>query len=126
MLASYRLRLWLALAACGLLAFALGGWVSARGLRPVRQLARQAASIGVRTLDARLDEQQPVQELAQLSQALNQMLARLEQGFAQLSRFSEDLAHEMRTPLSNLMGQTQQALRHSRSVSDYQDVLVSN
>lgn len=126
MLASYRLRLWLALAACGLLAFALGGWVSARGLRPVRQLAQQAASIGVRTLDARLDEQQPVQELAQLSQALNQMLARLEQGFAQLSRFSEDLAHEMRTPLSNLMGQTQQALRHSRSVSDYQDVLVSN
>lgn len=88
MLASYRLRLWLALAACGLLAFALGGWVSARGLRPVRQLAQQAASIGVRTLDARLDEQQPVQELAQLSQALNQMLARLEQGFAHFLKTS--------------------------------------
>ena len=54
------------------------------------------------------------------------MLDRLEQGFAQLSRFSEDLAHEMRTPLSNLMGQTQQALRRSRSVEDYQNLLVSN
>ncbi len=54
------------------------------------------------------------------------MLARLEDGFAQLSRFSEDLAHEMRTPLSNLMGHTQQTLRYSRSIEDYQNLLVSN
>lgn len=54
------------------------------------------------------------------------MLARLEQGFARLSRFSEDLAHEMRTPLGNLMGQTQQLLHRARSVEDYQALLVSN
>ncbi|CEL30591.1 Sensor kinase CusS [Pseudomonas fluorescens] len=65
-------------------------------------------------------------ELKLLSSALNQMLARLEDGFAQLSRFSEDLAHEMRTPLGNLMGHTQQALRRSRSIEDYQNLLVSN
>jgi len=74
----------------------------------------------------RLDEFNELTELQALSQALNQMLARLEDGFAQLSRFSEDLAHEMRTPLSNLMGHTQQSLRHSRSVEDYQNLLVSN
>ena len=52
--------------------------------------------------------------------------SRLEEGFAQLSRFSEDLAHEMRTPLTNLMGHTQQSLRHGRSIEDYQNLLVSN
>ncbi|MDC7823972.1 heavy metal sensor histidine kinase [Pseudomonas sp. BLCC-B13] len=126
MLAAYRLKIGLALGVGALLAFALGALVSQRGLRPVRQLARQAASIDTQHLHLRLQGFAEVGELSALSQALNQMLDRLEQGFAQLSRFSEDLAHEMRTPLSNLMGQTQQALRHSRSVEDYQNLLVSN
>ncbi|PYC27184.1 two-component sensor histidine kinase [Aquipseudomonas alcaligenes] len=126
MLAAYRLKIGLALGVGALLAFALGALVSQRGLRPVRQLARQAAGIDTQHLHLRLQGFAEVGELSALSQALNQMLDRLEQGFAQLSRFSEDLAHEMRTPLSNLMGQTQQALRHSRSVEDYQNLLVSN
>lgn len=126
MLAAYRLKIGLALGVGALLAFALGALVSQRGLRPVRQLARQAASIDTQHLHLRLQGFAEVGELSALSQALNQMLDRLEQGFAQLSRFSEDLAHEMRTPLSNLMGQTQQALRHSRSIEDYQNLLVSN
>lgn len=67
-----------------------------------------------------------VQELQQLGEALNQMLARLEDGFGRLSRFSEDLAHEMRTPLNNLMGQTELALRKTRSTDDYQALLASN
>lgn len=126
MLAAYRLKIGLALVVGALLAFALGALVSQRGLRPVRQLARQAAGIDTQHLHLRLQGFAEVGELRALSQALNQMLDRLEQGFAQLSRFSEDLAHEMRTPLSNLMGQTQQALRRSRSVEDYQNLLVSN
>ncbi|OCW25085.1 sensor histidine kinase [Pseudomonas aylmerensis] len=126
MLAAYRLKLWLALSVGALLAFVLGGWVSRRGLQPVRRLAQRAAAIDVQHLHLRLDEFNELSELQVLSHALNQMLARLEGGFAQLSRFSEDLAHEMRTPLSNLMGHTQQSLRHSRSIEDYQNLLVSN
>lgn len=126
MLAAYRLKLWLALSVGALLAFVLGGWVSRRGLQPVRRLAQRAAAIDVQHLHLRLDEFSELSELQVLSHALNQMLARLEDGFAQLSRFSEDLAHEMRTPLSNLMGHTQQSLRHSRSIEDYQNLLVSN
>jgi two-component system heavy metal sensor histidine kinase CusS len=126
MLAAYRLKLWLALSVGALLAFVLGGWVSRRGLQPVRRLAQRAAAIDVQHLHLRLDEFNELSELQVLSHALNQMLARLEDGFAQLSRFSEDLAHEMRTPLSNLMGHTQQSLRHSRSIEDYQNLLVSN
>ncbi|MCK1791091.1 heavy metal sensor histidine kinase [Pseudomonas violetae] len=126
MLGAYRFKLWLAMSVGALLAFVLGWWVSLRGLQPVRLLARHAAGIDVQHLHLRLDEFSSLSELRVLSHALNQMLARLEDGFAQLSRFSEDLAHEMRTPLSNLMGHTQQTLRHSRSIEDYQNLLVSN
>lgn len=128
MLAAYRFKLWLALGAGALLAFGLGWAVGLRGLRPVRTLAARAEAIDVQHLHLRLPgvEQQQVQELAQLGDALNQMLARLEDGFGRLSRFSEDLAHEMRTPLNNLMGQTELALGRPRSSDDYQALLASN
>lgn len=126
MLAAYRLKLWLALGAGALLAFLLGWAVSLRGLRPVRMLAARAAAIDVQHLHLRLDAAQQISELQQLSDALNQMLARLEDGFGRLSRFSEDLAHEMRTPLNNLMGQTQLALQKDRSTEDYQALLASS
>jgi two-component system heavy metal sensor histidine kinase CusS len=126
MLSAYRLKLWLALSLGALLAFALGAWVSQRGLRPVRRLAARAAGIDVQHLHVRLDDFNELSELRVLSQALNHMLARLENGFDQLSRFSEDLAHEMRTPLSNLMGLTQQSLSRDRTVDEYQNLLVSN
>jgi two-component system heavy metal sensor histidine kinase CusS len=65
-------------------------------------------------------------ELAELAQSLNDMLARLEVAFARLSDFSSDIAHELRTPVSNLMTQTQVALSRARSASDYRSVLESN
>jgi len=126
MLAAYRFKLWLTLATGALLAFLLGWLVSERGLRPVRQLTRRALAVDVHHLHLRIEKASELSELRALSEALNQMLARLEGGFAQLSRFSEDLAHEMRTPLSNLMGQTQQTLRRVRSLDDYQTLLASN
>jgi len=126
MLAAYRMKLWLALATGALLAFLLGWLVSERGLRPVRQLTRRALAIDAQHLHLRIEDAGELSELRELSNALNQMLARLEAGFSQLSRFSEDLAHEMRTPLGNLMGQTQQALRRVRSLDDYQSLLASN
>lgn len=126
MLSAYRWKVLLAVTVGALLAFLLGWLVSQRGLRPVRELAARAATIDAQHLHVRLEPFKDVSELRALSHALNQMLGRLEQGFAQLSRFSEDLAHEMRTPLSNLMGQTQQTLDRSRSAEEYQNLLASN
>lgn len=130
MLASYRLTLALALGLGTGLSFALGWLISRHGLRPVRQLAERAAAIDVQRLHVRLGAPgaglPPPHELRGLTRALDQMLERLADGFAQLSRFSEDLAHEMRTPLNNLMGHTQQTLRKDRSVDQYQDLLASN
>lgn len=126
MLASYRMQLLAALVAGTLVAFLLGGWVSRRGLRPVRRLARQAATIDSQHLERRLAGGGSYRELAAMTAAFNRMLERLERGFTHLSRFSGDLAHEIRTPLNNLMGQTQQALSQPRSREAYQTLLVSN
>ena len=126
MLAAYRLKLLLTLAIGTLLAFVLGALVSRRGLTPVRTLAHQAESIDVRRLHLRLAQANLPQELQGLAHSLNQMLARLEVGFGQLSRFSEDLAHEIRTPLSNLMGQTEHTLRKARPLEEYELLLGSH
>ncbi len=126
MLAAYRLRLWLALGVGALLASLLGWAISRRALRPVRRLTEQALRIDVQNLHRRLEGDAMPAELEPLRAALNQMLARLEQGFARLSRFSEDLAHEMRTPLGNLMGQTQQHLSRPRSEEAYRALLESS
>ena len=58
-------------------------------------------------------------------QTLNDMLSRLEESFRRLANFSSDLAHELRTPVSNLLTQTQVTLARARSADEYQDVLAS-
>lgn len=126
MLKAYRINLGFAWLAGVLLAFALGWEVVRRGLLPLRRLSLQAAAIHPQQLGLRLDAHQQPQELQGLTSALNLMLERLEEGYSRLSRFSEDLAHEMRTPLNNLMGQNQLALNQLRSVEDYENLLVSN
>lgn len=114
------------LAGGALIAFLLGWLVSRRGLKPVRRLATEAGAIEVRRLHRRLNTQQLPEELGELGKSLNHMLARLEDGFGRLSRFSEDLAHEIRTPLSNLMGHTEHALRQARSREEYESLLASH
>jgi two-component system heavy metal sensor histidine kinase CusS len=66
------------------------------------------------------------QELAELAQGLNQMLERLESDFERLSEFSGDLAHELRTPITNLLTQTQVTLTRERNAEVYREILASN
>ncbi|KAG0928296.1 hypothetical protein G6F31_017766 [Rhizopus arrhizus] len=65
-------------------------------------------------------------ELEDLATSFNGALARLEDAYNQLEAFNADVAHEMRTPLTNLIGQTQVALSRRRSSDDLQEVLQSN
>lgn len=103
------------------------GWLAARrGLAPLATMAARTAQITAQRLDARLPETQMPDELRTLVVSLNGMLARLEEAFTRLSDFSSDLAHELRTPISNLMTQTQVALSRARTAEDYQDILASN
>ena len=111
----------------GILLAALLGWlVASRSLRPVRQIAVSAANITASELGRRLDERSAPTELAQLVSAFNGMLARLEQSFRHLEDFSSDLAHELRTPINNLMGQAQVALSRARTPEQYRELLASS
>ncbi|HWX02737.1 heavy metal sensor histidine kinase [Collimonas sp.] len=126
MLDSYRSQI-VGAAVCGALLSALLGYVLVRrGLRPTRLIARQAHSITAQRLDRGLDVASAPYELQQLVVAFNSMLDRLHDSFQRLSQFSADLAHDLRTPINNLMVQTQVALAQPRNLEEYQGLLVSN
>lgn len=117
--------LWLVIAV-GIVATGLLGWVAAkRGLAPVREMTLVAQSITASRLDDRLPMATLPMELRDLATAFNGMLSRLEDSFRRLSEFSSDLAHELRTPIGNMMTQTQVALSRPRSAEEYREVLYS-
>lgn len=123
---SFRMTLWsfMALAA---IAMGVFGWVAVRhGLAPLQSIRAEADAITARRLNTRLPVDAVPAELADLARTLNDMLARLETSFQRLSDFSSDLAHELRTPVSNLMTETQVTLGKARTTEQYRDVLASN
>jgi two-component system, OmpR family, heavy metal sensor histidine kinase CusS len=123
---AFQKSLWLAIAASIALT-ALLGWIAARrGLAPVREMTDMTHGISANRLGDRLPPESVPTELVDLAIAFNDMLARLEGSFRRLSDFSSDLAHELRTPISNLMTQTQVAISRSRSADQYREVLYSN
>ena len=126
MLANYRLSVY-GLASLAAIVLALVGCLLVyRGLLPLRQIARHAHGIGIANLGERLDRQGTPRELQPMIEAFNAMLDRLDRGVAQLSQVSTDMAHELRTPINNLLGETQVALQQNRSVDAYQQLLASN
>lgn len=123
---SFKAALWTVVGLAALLSGFLG-WVAARrGLAPLRDISRSVADITANRLDRRLSADSIPVELAEVIRTLNAMLARLEESFRRLSDFSSDLAHELRTPVSNLLTQTQVTLSRVRTLDEYQDVLGSN
>jgi two-component system, OmpR family, heavy metal sensor histidine kinase CusS len=123
---AFRRSFWLAMAV-GVALTALLGWVAARrGLAPVREMADVTQGISANRLGDRLPPESVPTELVDLAISFNDMLARLEGSFRRLSDFSSDLAHELRTPITNLMTQTQVAISKARSADQYREVLYSN
>ncbi|MCQ4256789.1 heavy metal sensor histidine kinase [Stutzerimonas stutzeri] len=118
--------LWGALLLCALISGLLGWLLVRSGLRPLREVTQVAASVSAKSLTERIPAESTPAELEQLVVAFNAMLARLEDAFVRLSNFSADIAHELRTPLSNLMTHTEVVLSRDRSSEDYQENLYSN
>ncbi|WNW13614.1 heavy metal sensor histidine kinase [Pseudomonas sp. DTU_2021_1001937_2_SI_NGA_ILE_001] len=115
------------LAALGvLLASLLGYWVARIGLRPLTSLSQEADKLSPPNLSQRLQLSPLPPELARFVQAFNATLARVEQAYSRLQSFNADVAHELRSPLTNLIGQTQVVLTRGRSAEDYFEVLQSN
>jgi len=108
------------------LVMALGWWIARIGLRPLQRLSAEARALRPKTLSQRLQLEQLPVELEDLTVAFNGALGRLEEAYQQLEGFNADVAHELRTPLANLIGGTQVALSRPRSASEFQETLQSN
>ncbi|MBI5900315.1 MAG: heavy metal sensor histidine kinase [Rhodocyclales bacterium] len=125
-MSSFRSTLWSVVVLAALITGLLGWMAVRRGLAPLHAIKREAAAITANRLRSRLSTESIPVELMDLAETLNLMLARLEDSFRRLSDFSSDIAHELRTPVSNLLTQTQVMLSRARTIDEYQDVLASN
>jgi len=109
-----------------LLMAGLAGYVLARrALRPIERMAREAQEITPDKLHARLRTDDADDELGQLASVFNATLARLEQAFEQLRRFTSDASHELRTPLAMIRSVGEVGLQKDGSRAEYRDIIGS-
>jgi heavy metal sensor kinase len=108
------------------LVFALifGRWMAARALAPLVRMAAATRHIDVAGLQQRLPLRGAGDELDEVAQAFNDTIARLEQAVGEMRQFSAAIAHELRTPLAVLRGQTELALMQARTADDYRLALT--
>src|SRR5438477_825993 len=107
--------------ASGMIAIA----VTRRGLLPLQQMTQSLERIDPNHLDERVGKTTWPRELQPVATAFDEMLARLENSFTKLSQFSADLAHELRTPISNIRGEAEVTLTRPRALEDYRNVIES-
>ncbi|WP_413700365.1 heavy metal sensor histidine kinase [Psychromonas sp. KJ10-10] len=109
-----------------LISGALQWFLTYHGLRPLKTLSKNAKLISSKNITQRMPVDNLPIEIAGLSETLNNMLDRLDDSFQRLENFSSDIAHEMRTPINNLMMQTQVVLSKPRNTNEYMMALGSN
>ncbi|MGB9097448.1 heavy metal sensor histidine kinase [Erwinia sp.] len=125
-LSDYRRKIGVLIVLATLIAALLVWILTRRSLQPLHRLAKETAAIDVRHLSRRITLENVPHELLSLVAAFNQMLDRLETSFQQLSQVSADMAHDLRTPIANLLGQTEVALTQKRSNDYYLGLMGSN
>lgn len=103
-----------------------GRWVVQRGLKPLQAMAAMMEPIGATELSRRIAPARWPVELQGVAAAFDRVLDRLQDSFVRLQQFSADLAHELRTPINNLMGEAQVALSRPRTPPEYERVLQSS
>jgi len=104
----------------------MGGYLLAKhALSPIGRMARRAHEINAERLSARLEVENPEDELGDLAKAFNETLARLERSFRQLRRFTSDASHEIRTPLTAIRSVGEVGLKKQGSSEHYREVIGS-
>ncbi|WP_369309901.1 Cu(+)/Ag(+) sensor histidine kinase [Providencia rettgeri] len=97
-----------------------------KGLKPLKEVSDKIKNVTSENLSVRLDPSSVPKELKQLTESFNQMIVKIEDVFARQTNFSADIAHEMRTPITNLMTETQISLNKNRTKEELEEVLYSN
>ena len=115
----------LALVGSVILALGLAGgwWLAARAIRPIADISAAAQKISTGDLSQRIATTDHTSELGQLAHTLNDTFARLEKSFAQQAQFTSDAAHELRTPVSVILTQTQSTLKRERTAAEYKETV---
>ncbi len=108
-----------------ILLFGLAGgwWLVGRALRPITDISLAATKISGGNLSERINIAEAESELGQLANVLNSTFARLETAFAQQKQFASDAAHELRTPVSVILTQTQTTLNRERDAAGYKQTV---
>jgi heavy metal sensor kinase len=117
-LAAISLSLWCSAALAG-------RWLCRRALAPLNRMASAANAISPADLTARLPSTGTHDELDDLRSAFNDLLARMQESFARQARFTSEASHQLRTPLTAMLGQVEVALRRDRPPDEYRRALVS-
>jgi len=107
-------------------ALLIGLLVANRGIKSLDMLIKTVQTLTYTSLHQRIDPKTWPKELRSLGFAFNQMLDRMESSFLKLKQFSADLSHELRTPITNLMGETEVTLSYAQSIDEYRKVMESN
>lgn len=111
----------------GIMAVAVLGFIIAKiGLRPVNDLSKQAQHLAPQNQGQRLDVASLPTELQSLAGSFNGVLERQQVAWQQLESFNANVAHELKTPLTNLIGQTQLGLSHQHQIAELEELLGSN
>ena len=126
LLARYRLWFWGILLTTSVLFPVVGYRIARHGIRPVEEIAATARRITSTNLRERIESEGYPLELALLAGTFNEMLERLEESFERISRFTADIAHDLRTPVNNIRGEAEVALARARTGDEYRDVLESS
>lgn len=126
LLTRFRFWFWAILLSTSVLFPLIGYRIARHGIRPIEQIAATARRITSTNLRERIEAEGYPSELASLAETFNEMLDRLEESFDRISRFSADIAHDLRTPVHNIRGEAEVALARARTVDEYRDVLESS
>jgi len=108
-----------------LLAVGAGWFLAGRALAPVEAMTGKAREISADRLSARLPVARPDDELGRLATVFNETLARLEDSFDRLRRFTADASHELRTPLTAIRSVGEVALREAGDAEACRDAIGS-
>jgi heavy metal sensor kinase len=110
----------------GVVTAGLGGYMLARrALAPIERMTERAETITAERLSDRLPVSNPDNEMGRLATVFNATLARLEESFEQMRRFTADVSHELRTPLTAIRSVGEVGLRGRRDEAGYRAIIGS-